>query len=374
MDGTIDMPDMRFAPPNPIRIADRSSGMNAVSVRSYNERLVLSLLLQTKGLSRMEIGQKTGLSAQTVSVIVRSLEQEGLIAKGEAKKGRMGPPTIPLSLNPGGAYSVGISLGHRHIDVALIDFVGDVKVHKTLPTLEPTETSNHSLLVETVRQALETMPKKDVGRIAGVGLALPEDSAELALGPAGMAERFETISQEIEQALDIEVYVQNDITAAAAGESMFGAAKSLDDYLFFYLGARLHHRLVLNHQIFQSAAPASKPIGLMSLETALIDRGHCADALWRRGAGWPDFGNLTTGWIADCVQELSASLTSASQFLPLKTVIISSYAPEEICHQMATALEMKHQGVRVLSGQLLASPKAVGAASLPFSSKFVEGG
>ena len=39
------MPDMRFAPPNPLRIADRASGLNAVSVRSYNERLVLSLLL-----------------------------------------------------------------------------------------------------------------------------------------------------------------------------------------------------------------------------------------------------------------------------------------------------------------------------------------
>ncbi len=38
------MPDMRFAPPNPIRIADRAAGLNAVSVRSYNERLVLSML------------------------------------------------------------------------------------------------------------------------------------------------------------------------------------------------------------------------------------------------------------------------------------------------------------------------------------------
>ena len=35
------MPDMRFAPPNPLRIADRSSGMNSVSVRSFNERLML---------------------------------------------------------------------------------------------------------------------------------------------------------------------------------------------------------------------------------------------------------------------------------------------------------------------------------------------
>ena len=94
------MPDMRFAPPNPLRIADRSAGMNALSIRSYNKRLVLSLLLQNNGISRMEIGQKTGLSTQTVSVLVRCLEQEGLVEKGKAIKGRIGPPTIPLSLKP----------------------------------------------------------------------------------------------------------------------------------------------------------------------------------------------------------------------------------------------------------------------------------
>ena len=80
------MPDMRFAPPNPLRIADRASGLNAVSVRGYNERLVLSLLLQNKDITRLQIGEQTGLSAQTVSVIIRSLEQEGLIAKGEAQR------------------------------------------------------------------------------------------------------------------------------------------------------------------------------------------------------------------------------------------------------------------------------------------------
>ena len=53
------MPDMRFAPPNPLRIADRASGLNAVSVRSYNERLVLSLLLQSKDITRLEIGERT---------------------------------------------------------------------------------------------------------------------------------------------------------------------------------------------------------------------------------------------------------------------------------------------------------------------------
>jgi predicted ArsR family transcriptional regulator len=87
------MPDMRFAPPNPLRIADRATGLNSGSVRSYNERLILSLLLQNDAITRVEMGERTGLSAQTISVLVRSLEQEGLVSRGEAQKGRVGPPT-----------------------------------------------------------------------------------------------------------------------------------------------------------------------------------------------------------------------------------------------------------------------------------------
>jgi len=162
------MPDMRFAPPNPIRIADRSAGMNAVSVRSYNERLILSLLLQNEGISRMEIGKRTGLSAQTVSVIVRSLEQDGLVAKGAAQKGRMGPPTIALSLNPEGAYSVGISIGHRHTDVVLLNFVGQVKYQTAIANPIPTQASNQTTRVATVKDALNTLPNRDTSRLTGI--------------------------------------------------------------------------------------------------------------------------------------------------------------------------------------------------------------
>ncbi len=365
------MPDMRFAPPNPIRIADRSSGMNAVSVRSYNERLVLSLLLQTKGLSRMEIGKRTGLSAQTVSVIVRSLGQEGLISKGEAQKGRMGPPTIPLALNANGAFAVGISLGLKEAHVVLIDFIGQVQFETILPTPQSSSPSNHSALVDTVRKAMESLPKKDNDRIAGVGIAMPEDSHELSLGPAGMAERFEAISQEIEDALGVEVYVQNDITAAAAGESMFGAAKSLDDYLFFYVGARLHHRLVLNHQIFRGPTQSSRPGGLAELENILLNQGYSADFLWSRTAEWTNHGQLISQWLEACIDEISASILSASQFLPVSKVIISSQAPDALCQQLAQALTERHPDMAVIPGAIGASPKAVGAASLPFSSKFV---
>lgn len=344
--------------------------MNAVSVRSYNERLVLSLLLQNKGLSRMEIGNRTGLSAQTVSVIVRSLEQESLVAKGKAVKGRMGPPTIPLSLNPEGAYSVGISVGHWNTDVVMINFVGEPGFHTSLPLPEDIGASNHSGLVATVRQALAALPNKQEGRLAGIGIAMPEDEEELALGPSGMAQRFESLGREIEEALGVEVYVQNDITAAAAGESMFGAAKSIDDYLYFYIGARLHHRLVLNHQIFQSRASASKPVGLSDLEARLKASDIAADTLWERGADWSNFGAHKAQWLRACVDELKTSLSAATQFLPVGTVIISSIAPMGVCTEIAETLSAESGGIDAVPGELQLSPKALGAASLPFSTKF----
>jgi biotin operon repressor len=365
------MPDMRFAPPNPLRIADRSSGMNAVAVRSFNERLMLSLLLQNDGLSRMEIGQRTGLSAQTVSVLVRSLEQEGLVSQGEAKKGRIGPPTIPLSLNPTGAYSVGISIGHKKTHVVLIDFVGRVRFSTEIDNIPPSQTSNQSKFLATVRAAVDALPDKNRRRIAGIGLAIPEDSYELSLAPTGALERYEALAEEIETELGIEVYVQNDINAAAAGESLFGAGRTLSDYLYCYLGARLHCRLVLNHQIFNGVRRVSYDAGLLRLEDQLIAAGHDASMLWTRGAAWPDLGPVGDRWSIDCAEQLEQALRVLGQFVPVKAVVLSSYAPKQICERITAMLAHRLEDVTAIAGTLDVSPKAVGAASLPFSSKFM---
>lgn len=365
------MPDMRFAPPNPLRIADRASGMNAVSIRSYNERLMLSLLLQNDGLSRMEIGQKTGLSAQTVSVLVRSLEREGLVSQGEAKKGRIGPPTIPLSLNPTGAYSVGISIGHLKTHVVLIDFIGRVKFSTEIDNIPPEQKSNQSKFLATVKAAVDALPDENRQRIAGIGLAIPEDSHELSLAPSGALERYEALADEIEAALGIEVYVQNDINAAASGESLFGVAKPLSDYLYCYLGARLHCRLVLNHQIFNGLSQMSYDVGLLRLEEGLNAAGHDTRMLWERGAAWPDFGPAGENWSRNCAEQLEQALRLLGQFVPVKTVVLSSYAPKKVCERITSILSERIEGIEAIAGFFDVPPKAIGAASLPFSSKFM---
>lgn len=361
------MPDMRFAPPNPLRIADRASGLNAVSVRSYNERLVLSLLLQNKSTTRLEIGERSGLSAQTVSVLVRSLEQEGLVAKGEAQKGRVGPPTVPIVLNPEGAFSIGISVGHRHTDVVLIDFVGEARFHTTLPNPEAAAGSNHSEFLETIRHAISMLPRKARERLAGVGLALPHSVSN----GRDHETHFKALQNEIEEQLGISVFVQNDITAAASGESMFGVAKPLTDYMYFYLGARLHGRLVLNHQIYNGNSPISFDVGLAALEREFARHDQSPAPLWNRAGDWPEYGDLLTTWKDRLVEQMVQSLDSVSQFVEFETVILSSCAPRQVCAEICGKLESALTGVRAVAGNITPSPKAVGAASLPFSSRFM---
>jgi DNA-binding Lrp family transcriptional regulator len=361
------MPDMRFAPPNPLRIADRATGLNSVSVRSYNERLVLSLLLQNKSTTRLEIGERTGLSAQTVSVLVRSLEHEGLVALGAALKGRVGPPTVPIELNPEGAYSVGLSVGARQTDVVLIDFVGAVRFHKTFANPAITPGSNHTQFLETIRKAVALLPEKERLRLAGVGMALPHSASD------GQDEEayFKALQQEIEEQLGIAVFVQNDITAAASGESMFGVGKSLTDYMFFYLGAKLHGRLILKHQIHNGNSPVSFDVGIAALERELARDGRLVDALWDRSGTWPDSNEIIQMWEARLVDEMSRSLAGVSQFVEFESVVLSSYAPHSICEDICRNLEAACSSIKAIASNLTPSPKAVGAASLPFSSRFM---
>ena len=58
-----------------------SRGTTQSGVRLYNERLILSLVRLHGQLPKAEMARLTGLSAQTVSVIVRQLEADGLLRR-----------------------------------------------------------------------------------------------------------------------------------------------------------------------------------------------------------------------------------------------------------------------------------------------------
>ena len=127
-------------------IAAAARGTTQNGVRLYNERLTLSLIRQYGQLPKAEIARLTGLSAQTVSVIVRQLERDKLVIAGDKQRGKVGQPLVPFSLNPDGAFSIGLKVGRRSGDLILLDLAGKVRKIVRQPYHFPTPADRTSVV------------------------------------------------------------------------------------------------------------------------------------------------------------------------------------------------------------------------------------
>ena len=102
-------------------IRDPIGGVNQSGIRDHNERLILSLIQRHGGLSSADVARRSSLSAQTVSIIIRALEKDGLLIRGAPVRGKVGKPSVPMMLNPDGLLSLGLNIGRKSADLVLID-------------------------------------------------------------------------------------------------------------------------------------------------------------------------------------------------------------------------------------------------------------
>lgn len=75
----------------PSRSAASGDGANPLRLRNHNERLVLSVVKNEGQVASSQIARLTSLSAQTASIITRSLQADGIAfarhpAKGTRRK------------------------------------------------------------------------------------------------------------------------------------------------------------------------------------------------------------------------------------------------------------------------------------------------
>ncbi len=115
----------------------RTVGSNQVGMRQYNERIVLQAIRLHGPLPKADVARLTRLSTQTASVIINGLLEDGLVVKQERLRGRVGQPSVPIALNPDGAFTLGIKVGRRSLDVLAMDFVGQVRCRESLEYAYP---------------------------------------------------------------------------------------------------------------------------------------------------------------------------------------------------------------------------------------------
>jgi predicted NBD/HSP70 family sugar kinase len=378
-------------------------GSNQSGLRAYNQRLVLSLVYTHGNLAKTDIARMTGLSAQTGSVIMRELEAEDLIVKGEPIRGKVGQPSVPLSINPDGAFFIGLKVGRRSAELILINFLGQPKttLRKSYPW--PTPPQIIEFVREGIEQIIQGLPAAWRDRVAGLGIATPFqlwDWTEQAGAPREEMDLWRDcdLRAELASFSNMPVYLQNDATAACAAELVFGQHSGLTDYLYFYIGTFVGGGVVLNGSVYSGrtgnagalgplpvTGPDGKPVQLidrasiMLLERMLRASGQDPSPLWNSPDHWSGFEALADEWVGIVARGLAQAIVSAASIIDFEHVIIDGGIPADVREKLvaATRAEVQNYDVRglevptILPGTVGHLARALGAASLPLFDKYL---
>lgn len=382
---------------------DLARGGSQSGLRLYNERLVLSLIRRYGSLPKAEIARVTGLSAQTASVIVKQLEADGLLLRQRPQRGRIGQPPVPLSLNPDGAYSIGLKVGRRSADLVLIDLMGKVRAsqHRTYRYPEPGPT------LAFVRQGIEEL-QRDLkpaqrARISGLGIATPFElwNWEKEIGaPRDVLQvwRAFDLMGEVAKVSSWPVQLCNDATAACAAELSFGIGNRYRDFVYFFIGSFIGGGIVLNGMLYQgrsgnAGALGSMPVSgegplgvvqlirsasLYRLEQLIANRGRDPSMLWQTPQDWDGIGQPLDLWIKDSSIHLAQAIVASVSVIDFEAAIIDAACPPDVRTRLVEetktqAALLDQQGLSpfaIVEGTIGSDARAIGGASLPLLTNF----
>ena len=234
------------------------SGTNLPRIGTYNVNVVLSSIQAAEGISRVEIAQQTGLTAQTVSVIVRRLMENGIVQESGSIPSSGGKPRKALRINPKAAYAVGIHFDPTAMSIVVVDMSGqelDHSHHELSPALDPEALIEEAAEVAHKLLANAGIPRK---RVLGVGAACPgpiDQSQGLVTSPPRNDRWTEVpIKRLLRRHIGFDVIIDNDANAAAIGERWSGQGRSVPDFAYLYLGTGIGGAIFLSNNIYRGVS------------------------------------------------------------------------------------------------------------------------
>ena len=386
-------------------------GSNHTGMRQFNERTVLQAIRQHGALPKADLARATQLSTQTVAIIVDRLMADGLLIKNERIRGKIGQPSVPIALNPDGAYSIGVQVGRRGLEMLATDFMGRPQAGWKFLYDYP----NPHAVLENIQigfAELERQLGERWSRVVGVGLTAPlslHEWADLLVKPHEPAHQTLAQWQHINlrhavQALThLPVEFAKDTTAACVAELLQGAGRGLNSFLYVFVGTFIGGGLVMAGHIVNglrgnAGAIGSLPLGVSSadqntprrpaqllevasgwqLEQSLIAAGldpllvHDADIMN------PTYHTYTLPWLRTASEALAMLAASASAMNDIEAVVIDGSLGRSLINTLITDTQAALSHYRfdgmdapaLIAGKVGRQARAIGGAWLPLHAQF----
>jgi len=239
-------------------------------LRERNDRAALALLLEHGSLTRNRLGELSGLSKPTAAQMVARLERAGLIEPvGEVSGGR-GPNAISYGVRADRLRGVAIDIRDRHIAATVVD-----ALDRDHPVVE-IATAGHDRTPEgDVRAAIDAacaaaQIEPDTVAIVWVGVqaAISADGDALSFTDTLPGWPELGARRRIEDALHLEVALDNDVNLAAIAERAVGAGRDAASFALLWLGDGLGLAVDLGGKLHRGAAGGAGEIGYLPVPRA----------------------------------------------------------------------------------------------------------
>ncbi|MEU9144836.1 ROK family transcriptional regulator [Streptomyces sp. NPDC048349] len=235
--------------------------------RANLERVVRAVRL-AGSLTQAEIARTTGLSAATVSNIVRELKEGGTVEVTDTSAGGRRARSVSLSGDAG--IVIGVDFGHTHLRVA----VGNLAHQVLAEEAEPLDVDaswvegfdRAEALVGRLIAGLGVSLHKAIG--VGLGVPGPIDVESGTLGSTAILPGWAGINprEELSRRLGVPVYVDNDANLGALGELVWGSGRGVKDLAYIKVASGVGAGLVINGQIYRGPGGTAGEIGHITLD------------------------------------------------------------------------------------------------------------
>ncbi|QAY74730.1 ROK family transcriptional regulator [Agromyces protaetiae] len=241
-------------------------------LRTHNDRTAFRLLLEHGPLTRTQLGELSGMSKPTAAQMISRLERVDLIhAVGEVSGGR-GPNAVSYGVRTDRIVGVAVSILADGSHAVVVD-AADAEHPIVAVPHEPSGRTPEDDVRRAVRAASEAAgvdPANVSHVVVGVQAAVFAERDALSLTDTLPGWPATGARGRIEEALGLQVVLENDVNLAAIAERAVGIAADVSSFAEFWIGDGLGVALDFDGVVHRGASGGAGEIGYLEASRSAI--------------------------------------------------------------------------------------------------------
>lgn len=235
-------------------------------LRRLNERRVLDIVRADGACSRADLTRRTGISAPTVSRLVSSLLEAGVLEEFDAAETRIGRPSKQLRLAGDRTQVLGVTLGvlETRLFAAGLDGAIDPGSVQTFDT--PAE---YPEIIDRLAAGVKQLRRR-ASRTLGLGISVPgltdEERGQLLFSPNLHQTDGKPLAADLAKLAGVPVTIVQESHALCLAERLYGGARDLRDFLIVDIGDGVGTGIFLGGRMIVGRRGLAGEFGHMTVE------------------------------------------------------------------------------------------------------------